>query len=301
MSRIEKRLWIIWFSIFLLALGSSFGFSAIHKDAFPNAAVTRLRHALRPDREARKLERAASVEGIETIRIQTTSTHIRVTRNEAMNDLAVTLEGRFSKSALSPLDLEKQSSVLQIRVDDGLNRMDWLSAFDEESRNSELSIVLPRQFSGHLMIETVNGNTSLEGLSLGELNWSSVSGELQSQRGEIHVARLKSISGDLDFDGASLEFYLNLTSADAHVKLLGLEHAVSPKIDAQTVSGKIELAVSAQASVRISISSFTGVASSSLALKKSMQSSGALEGQIGEGRGELRLRSVSGSVRLTTI
>lgn len=301
MSRTEKRLWLIWFVIFVLALGGSFGFSTSRGEAFPSAAFANLRRALRPDREPRKLEKAASLQGIETIRIQTTATNIRVKRNEAMNDLSMTLEGRFMKTDQEPLVLERKDSLLQIHVDEGLNRMTWTAAFDEESRNSVLTIVLPRQFSGQLVVETVSGNATLESLSLGELVWSSVSGELQSRGGEIHVARLKSVSGNVDFEGETLEFYMNLTSANGSLKLLGLEHFISPKVDAQTVSGRIDLSISSQASLRISISSFTGEASSTLPLKKSMQSSGAWEGQMGEGRGELRLRSVSGSVHLTTI
>jgi hypothetical protein len=303
MSRIEKRLWLIWSVVFALALAASVTTASLQGQApgdFPSAQLTHLRRALRPRREAGKFERAASVDGIQVISLQTTATRIRVIRNEAMNDLSVTLEGRFLKTNLEPLQLEKTPSAIRVRVDEGLTHLPWRAAFDGESHNSELTVVVPRRYAGKLVIKTVSGQTDLEGLSLGELRWASVSGSLESRDGEIHVARLESVSGDIDFSGESLEFYLNLTSGGARVVLKGLEHIISPKIDAQTVSGTISMAIPSSSSVRISMSSFTGRATSTIDLKKSMQSSGALEGQLGLGGGELRLRSVSGVVRLST-
>jgi DUF4097 and DUF4098 domain-containing protein YvlB len=172
---------------------------------------------------------------------------------------------------------------------------------DEETRNAVLTLSLPRQFAGRLEVETVSGDTTLEELSLGGFEWSSVSGELQSAGGEIHSARLESVSGNISYFGNTPDFKLTSTSADATVVLPKIETAVSPQIDAGSVSGRIDVSVPAAASMRISISSLTGEATSSLALQKSAQSKGAFEGVIGSGGGELRLRSVSGNVRLTTL
>lgn len=301
MSRIEKRLWLICFLVCVLSVAVSAGVTLARHESFPQSSFNRIRRALRPDREARKIERASSLAGIETIRLQTTATSIDVKRSDALNDLALTLEGQFLKADREPLALQKDEKSLVVRVDEGLASTPWRFAFDEESRNSSLSIVLPRQFAGRLLIETVSGDTTLEALSLGELEWSSVSGELQTNGGEIHVARLKSVSGNVSYEGTTPEFSLNLTSADATVTLENIESAISPKIDAQSVSGRLDVTVPENASLRISISSFTGEATSSLDLKKSMQSKGALEGRLGAGGGELRLRSVSGNVRLTTL
>lgn len=299
MSRLEKRLWLFWLIVFVASVAVSFGWTVGHGRVFPKSTWRTLTHALVPGRAARKIERVSTVAGVQTIRISTVSTNIRIIRNEALNDLYLTAEGQFTKSDAEPLTFEKQDGVISIRLDEGAVRMPWKFAFDEPSSNSTLTLTLPRQYAGRVSIETMSGQTWLEQLSLGELDWVSVSGELRSRGGEIHVARLKSVTGNLQFEGESLEFYLNLTAANAHVNLKGLEHIISPKIDAQTVSGTIDMTVSAQASARVSLSSFTGEAKSNLDLKKSMQSAGALEGQLGAGGGELRLRAVSGSVRLT--
>ena len=112
-----------------------------------------------------------------------------------MNDLAMTLEGRFLKATDLPLGFSKSADVLNIRVEEGILPLPWTSPFDDENRNSALTLVLPRHYAGRLKIETVSGTTGLDALVLSEFDWSSVSGELQSRTGQIQIARMKSVSG----------------------------------------------------------------------------------------------------------
>jgi hypothetical protein len=301
MSRTEKRIGLVWLSLFIVSVLASAGLTFRQGEEFPATNLSRIRHALKPNREARKIERASTLQDIETIRVQTSATNISFKRVDALNDMAVTLEGQFVKEATDPLQLEKSNRTLNVVVDEGDRRTPWRFAFDDENRNSSLSIALPRQFAGRLIIATVSGDTTLEALSLGELSWESVSGELQSTSGEIHIAHLKSVSGNIAFTGVTPDLDVRVTSADATLVLQDIERTLSAKLDAQSVSGRLDVTVPEASSLRISISSLTGEATSSIDLKKSMQSKGALEGQLGAGGGELRLRSVSGNVRLTTL
>ncbi len=303
MTRFEKRSWLFFFLLFITSLIGSASLTvsgATKLSDFPAVIGSSLLRALRPHREPRKLERVESVDGIRVIHITTTATNVLIKRNDDLQDLSMSLEGAFLKTIAEPLQFSKSDSGISIKVDDGLGRLPWATLIGDSSHNSELSLILPRRFSGHIEIETVSGDTHLTDLSLSELTWKSISGSLENRDGEIHIVRLRSVSGDVDFKGESIEFYLNLTSSSAHLVLEGLEHITNSKVDAQTVSGQIDLAISPQASVRISMSSFTGQTFSTVDLKKSMHSAGAMEGQLGSGSGEIRLRSVSGAARLTT-
>lgn len=297
MSRIEKRLWLVFVVLFAGCLIGSAALTSTPLDEFFSVRVAALRHAMRPEREARKFEKASSVNGVMTIAIETTQTNIRVVRVEAMNDLAVTLEGRFPRSDLEPLQVSRSGDRLVVHVDEG--HLEW-GQFDDENHNSELSLVLPRQFSGNVEITTVSGDTRVSDLSLSALTWKSVSGSLEAHSGEMHIVKLSSVSGDVDYQAESLELGLNVTSGHAHIVLRGLEHITAGKYDLQTTSGLIDCAVAPQASLRLSLSSFTGEATSSVPLKTSMHSGGASEGEMNGGGGELRMRAVSGSVRLST-
>jgi DUF4097 and DUF4098 domain-containing protein YvlB len=296
----------LWLFFCLLFIGSLAGSALVTVSRgsvlteFPVNVVMKLRRALRVEREARMVEKVTSVDGIQLIHITTAATNISIKRNNDLQDLAITLEGAFLKTNTQPLKFEKTDSRISIKVEDSLGRLPWASFFDDSIHNSEISLTLPRRFSGLIEIETVSGETHLAALSLSALNWRSVSGLLENRGGEIHVVRLQSVSGDVDFNGEAIEFYMTLTSSSARLVLEGLDHLTNPKIDTQTVSGQIDLAISSKASARISMSSFTGQTTSTVELKKSMHSAGALEGQLGAGTGEIRLRSVSGSARLTT-
>jgi hypothetical protein len=299
-SRIEKRLWLIWFCLFVITMMASAALTSGRVSDFPRIQISNLHRALRPEREAKQIEKIASVQGITSLRFFTTATSVHILRNEDLQDLSLSLEGRFSKSNQQPLQIEKTATSISIRVDDESGRLQWESAFDDGNNYSELTVVLPRQFSGRIEIETVSGAVQLTELSLSEVVWKSLTGTLQSRGGSVHVVHLQSLDGDVDFDGEAMEFVMSLTSAKARVVLQGLEHIANARIDLQSVSGQIDAAISEKASLRISLMSFTGQSSSTIDLKKSMHSGGALEGQLGAGVGELRLRSVSGTTRLTT-
>lgn len=303
MSRIERKLWYFCVGLFIASLVGSACMTIFYGHRlsdFPMTVVDSLQRALQPDREPRRLEQVASISGIHSIRLSTTATNIIVKRNEALRDLSIVLEGSFLKTNLRPFEFKKNTTAISIKIDERGGPLPWSTFFEKSGHNSELEITLPREFSGTLEIETASGDTRLAALSLGELIWKSESGSIENRGGEIHVVRLHGASGDIDFNGESIEFYMNLLAANAHLVLEGLDHITNPKIDLQSTSGQIDLAISNKASARISMSSFTGLATSEVDLKKSMHSAGALEGQLGSGLGEIRLRSISGATRLTT-
>lgn len=170
---------------------------------------------------------------------------------------------------------------------------------------------------GRLEIETVSGKVALEGPAreaevetvsggvtvgggFGELRASTVSGRLRL-RGRAESVYAKTVSGS-----AAIELeVLDQVEAQSVSGRLDLTGALAPgaRIEAQSHSGGLTLAVPASSSARFSIETFSGDIRNELgppARRKGRYGPGkSVEFTLGDGAAQVRLQAFSGTVTLS--
>jgi DUF4097 and DUF4098 domain-containing protein YvlB len=133
---------------------------------------------------------------------------------------------------------------------------------------------------GSIRLGTVSGDITLDG-GAGEIEATSVSGDVHLEMTMARGVRLHSTSGDLTFRGG--------LSPDA-------------TIEAETVSGDVTLRPRAQGGFEYEASSFSGAIGNCFgkqAESTSQHGPGSrLNGTAGEGKGRIRVKTMSGDVEL---
>jgi DUF4097 and DUF4098 domain-containing protein YvlB len=133
---------------------------------------------------------------------------------------------------------------------------------------------------GGIRLGTVSGDITLNG-GAGEIEATSVSGDVHLEMEMAHGVRLHSTSGDLSFRGG--------LSPDA-------------TIEAETVSGDVTLRPRAQGGFEYEASSFSGAIGNCFgkdAEATSRHGPGSrLNGSTGEGKGRVRVKTMSGDIEL---
>ncbi|RYZ76129.1 MAG: hypothetical protein EOP05_05950 [Proteobacteria bacterium] len=276
------------------------------KRSFPDSVLRELSRKVSPVSQLRKVVRTFEIGTVTHLKIKARDVNVVVKRsNASQSELRVEVEGRFANDSKEPLRVMDETEVLEIRVEENLRRRAWLSSFSGALDGNRMLLEVPSNFSGKLSIENDSGMTEISITALSELDWESVSGSLSVVGSEIFTARLSSVSGSVDYAAVTSDLTVSLTSGDGDFKLLGLDRLLSARADVSTISGNLSLSLAKSASVRLMISSMTGLAKSpnEIALKKSKElgSGQALEGVLGSGANEIRLRSVSGNSEVRMI
>lgn len=166
-------------------------------------------------------------------------------------------------------------------------------------------------------IETVSGAVEFDG-GPQALEIESVSGSLQVTATGIAEVALESVSGAIELDGAITE-RLRAESVSGRIRISSDQplakvqsSAVSGDIDlqvglagggqlnAESLSGTLAVTLPAATSARITASSFSGSIRSDVGEveKESFGPGSSLRTTLGDGAGEVRLESFSGTVRL---
>jgi DUF4097 and DUF4098 domain-containing protein YvlB len=126
----------------------------------------------------------------------------------------------------------------------------------------------------------VSGDITLDG-GVGEIEATSVSGDVRLEMQMAHGVRLHSTSGDLTFRGG--------LSADAN-------------IEAETVSGNVTLRPRAQGGFEYEASSFSGDIGNCFGKEAEATSrhgpGSRLNGSTGDGKGRVRVKTMSGDIQL---
>lgn len=128
--------------------------------------------------------------------------------------------------------------------------------------------------------ETVSGGIDIEGRPGDRIEVESVSGDIRVTAGKLRRFDASTVSGSLDMEIGAL--------------------ARGGRITAETLSGRLELMLPASTSATLSIETFSGsIRSDAGEVKKPRHGPGAsLDARLGDGDGEIRLESFSGSVRV---
>lgn len=283
--------------------GLCFGVSAFLSP--PASVIRELSRKVSPVFQMRKLVRAFEPQGKTVLKIKARDVDVFVSRStsESQTSIKVEVEGRFSNDNRDPLRVIDETELLEIRIEENLQRKAWLSNFAGPIRGNRLRLELPASFSGRLVIENDAGLTEISVRALSELDWESVSGNLEVTDSEIFNAKLSSVSGDVAYEAITSNLTANLTSGNSSFKLLGLDRLLAARADLSSISGNLSLAVSRTASLQMQLSSMTGEVTSQPSLSRSKEAGvgRALEGVLGKGANEARLRSVSGNIDLKLI
>ncbi|HLU13551.1 MAG TPA: DUF4097 family beta strand repeat-containing protein [Arenimonas sp.] len=150
---------------------------------------------------------------------------------------------------------------------------------------------------GEARLVTVSGDVEAE-LDTRELRAETVSGDLDL-RGRIGGrVSLETVSGDLRLEAGSVgRLDFSSVSGDARLKL-GLEKGGS--VQADTVSGGLDLALPAGTSARLRVETFSGRIRSPVGKVETEEfgPGSSLRTRLGDGQGDIRLESFSGNVRI---
>jgi len=125
----------------------------------------------------------------------------------------------------------------------------------------------------------------------------AVSGSISSERsGNL---RIKSVSGAIDFSFAGDKLSAKSISGAINGKIRSLSRGGS--VEAETVSGSLDLAAFAGLDAELRLSSVSGSISCGFPLQITEQKRNRLEGRIGTGAARLAAKSVSGSITLSAL
>ncbi len=156
------------------------------------------------------------------------------------------------------------------------------------------------EFAQNFEGKTVSGNMRLKGSGKsGELRLSSVSGDIVLERGAGSLDAT-SVSGDLTLElGAASSAWLRTTSGNMTLRG-ALDRDGS--VEANTLSGDVTLRLKADAGYEFEASSFSGDIGNcfgAIAERVSTHGPGSrLMGSMGDGKGHIRVKSMSGDVAL---
>lgn len=148
-----------------------------------------------------------------------------------------------------------------------------------ESVSGDLRLVLE---GSQVKASTVSGAVRIEGRPEGQLAIETVSGGIELDAGQVRRLSAETVSGRMRLDIGAL--------------------APGGRINAESLSGQIELSLPADTSARVQVSTFSGSIQSDVGeVQRASRGPGArLEARMGEGEGEVQLESFSGGVRIRT-
>jgi len=223
------------------------------------------------------------------------------------------------------LEIEGSPRRLRIEVDEGgsRRRMDPTHLVVRMPRSASVEVetvsarIDVRELEGFAELESVSGAVTVEGAP-SRLEVATVSGrirvaaapdggDLESVSGDIDVGRIAgridaaNVSGDIRIDGGRADA-AELESVSGTIRCTFDE--IAGPVDAETMSGTVELVVPADVSAEFELSTFSGSIRNAIGpepQRTSRYTPGTeLSFVAGEGGPRITLTSFSGSVRLET-
>jgi len=151
---------------------------------------------------------------------------------------------------------------------------------------SSLSAVRVKNTSGRILLENLPADIDQE--------LETVSGSIETERAA--GLRAKSVSGSVDFVSTGGRIGVNTTSGRVKGEILALAGGDSVEID--SISGSVELEAFGGLDAAVTLQSVSGSISCDFPLQVSEQRRNRLEGSIGGGSVPLKVKTVSGRIRL---
>lgn len=208
-----------------------------------------------------------------------------------------------------PLEVQLKDGRLEVRQEQP--RIGLQALLDRRSASITLNLparcrsqlkgvsasVLVGAMAGDLEVETVSGDVTLESLQ-GRVEVESVSGTVTG-RGLTRAFNGETVSGEVILEAFSgPELRLETVSGDLSADLQDSDPGGSGRVT--TVSGSVYLRLPASASQKVDVETVSGRLTSAFGELSNRGGWGSrtLEGTLGEGRGSLKVETVSGSVSL---
>lgn len=212
-----------------------------------------------------------------------------------------------------PLLVTQQGGTLTVAYED-LPWKDFLKWLDRKGwrRSAEVSLAVPAGTrvevgvvgatafvsgtTGHADVKGVSGDTTLVGLT-GPVNAATVSGNLETQSlsGDLHF---NSVSGDLTVvDGSGPSVRADSVSGSM---IVDLDRTGPADIRLNNVSGEIAVRLPEQGDAEVHAGTTSGTISNAFESFRVHGRWGAhrLTGRLGQGKGQVRATTVSGSIAL---
>ncbi|MEJ2603921.1 MAG: DUF4097 family beta strand repeat-containing protein [Gammaproteobacteria bacterium] len=272
----------------------------------------------------RDVDRTLPSSGVKEVRISNTSGSVEVTGADG-DEIRVT--GRIEED-VEELVIEKDGTVLAIEVKIDASRHGRTRA------SAELRVGMPADLaltvigtSADIEVDGIRGEQRLKSVS-GDVRteiWSqpldaeTVSGDLRVKgHGETSRLRLAAVSGDVDAEAVAGELEAKSVSGDLVIEADGLDRGRfestsgdviaeialerGGRIEAESVSGDVELTLGGDVDAEIDVSSFSGRIDNCFGPKPERKSRYAPGSELrfthGEGRGDIRVKTLSGDVEL---
>lgn len=272
----------------------------------------------------RDYERSVAPDGAKEVRISNTAGSVEVTGSDRAD---IRISGVLEDDVEEIL-VERKGSAISIEV----KVVEKLRSY--HSASAELRIEMPAEMrltvvgtSADIESEGVRGEQRLKSVSgdvrtevWGEpLNAETVSGDVRVQgHGEASRARLAAVSGDLVAEDIAGELDAGSVSGDVIVTdsrlsrarfettsgdvIARVELQQAGRFDAESVSGDVELDLVGEPDADIEVTSFSGSIDNCFGPKPERKSRYAPGSELrftaGEGRGEIRLQTLSGDIDL---
>lgn len=275
----------------------------------------------------RDYERTVATDGAKEVRISNTAGSVEVTGSDRA-DIRIT---GVLEDDVEEILVEREGSAIaiEVKVEEKLRSYHKASA--------ELRIEMPAEMrlavvstSADIEAEGVRGEQRLKSVSgdvrtevWGEpVNAETVSGDVRLQgHGEASRARLAAVSGDLVAEDIAGELDAESVSGDVIVRdsrlsrarfettsgdvIARVELQRDGRFEAESVSGDVELDLAGAPDAEIEATSFSGSIDNCFGPKPERKSRYAPGSELrftaGEGRGEIRLQTLSGDIDLCTM
>ncbi|MEO8000879.1 MAG: DUF4097 family beta strand repeat-containing protein [Arenimonas sp.] len=150
---------------------------------------------------------------------------------------------------------------------------------------------------GKLSVESVSGNVSLK-LTSSQVTVNSVSGDVK-MLGHINGRlEVETVSGNVELDTPALnQLHFNSVSGDGHFTT---SLAKDGRIEMDSVSGSLRLNLPKASSAQFQVESFSGDISSAIGkvVKEEYGPGQSLNARLGDGKGSVKLNTMSGDVSI---
>lgn len=272
-------------------------------------------------------ERVEAISGIRHISVATVSDDIRLIPVDS-GEIKAHYYGSYSTTNPDyrpELVVEKSGSRINIKIVYRSNHLP-VSFYSD----LKLDVYIPEQYKEDIEISSTSGEVSIDRLDIRELNYSNTSGDLNAEwigaekaslsttsgearlSGEFEDFKFTTISGNLssdDFTSKKSELKttsgeINLSGQPGDIKSeaisgnLNLSYSdFSNTIEANSVSGEVEIQLPADAGFELEYGTVSGEAQCDFTVSGKERKKG-LKGTVGNGGGSVRINTVSGNMIL---
>ena len=273
------------------------------------------------------VERTESVRGISHISVASVSDNINLIPVDS-DEIKAHYYGSYSTSNPDyrpELVVEKKGSQLNIEIKYQSNHV-HVSFFS----NLKLDVYIPMQFKDDLVINSTSGEVAVGRFELHEMDYSNTSGNLNAEWIDAEKATLSTTSGETMLAGKFESFKYTTTSGNfvsddftskktefnttsGEISLAGQMGDVKAEaisgnlnfsyshfgntIEANTVSGEVEIRLPEDAGFELEYVTVSGDAQCDFAVSGSQAKKG-LKGTVGSGEGAVRINKVSGNLKI---